>query len=787
MDYEVTPVFKRDNKPNKTVNDFIPVVSIVTPYYNSKAFIDETMSCVLQQSFPWFEWIIVDDGSTDEESIKKVNELKNKDKRIKVFHKKNEGLAATRDYGAKKASKSTKYLLFLDDDDLIESNYLECLYFALETNPNACFAYTNTVGFGTMNYLWDKKMDIATEVKENLLVATALIRKKDFFEVGGYGTKEKGINEDWIFWLKLFSKSKIPLKVNYYGFWYRRKPTGELKKSLDNVEKTKSLMSKYIENVDYNIVPIEYPKDNYSWDDTHRVKNPFKVISKVNSDKENIIMIMPQIVMGGADKFNVDFLKGLDKKYSVTAIITNVSDNNWLSELSKYVDDYYILPTFLDRKYWHLFIDYLIKKNNTKMVFNTNSIYGYMLLPYIKSKHEDIRIIDYVHMEEWYNRNGGYSRDSSAVASCIDMTMVCNQSSENILVDYFGRNKDEVNTVYIGVDEKKFENTYTKEEIDEIKNKYNVPKGMKIITFISRIADQKRPFLLLEIMKKYLSKYHDSIFLICGDGPLLDKLKEQVKKNDLENVMFLGAIKNTKEIYAISDCTLNCSIKEGLALTTYESLSMGVPVISSNVGGQGEIIDNKVGRLIDIIQKESEILTYEYDPKEINKFTTAVREVIEKSDSYKKDCRKRVLSNFTISTMNKRMNNYINDILSKPSNKKYENEDVALELLDQYLLNSNEEYLYTVIMYNQKHYSGAPSSNEPVKYKTNKLRAKFIKFKIKMSYKIDIISKKLNAYEEVLIIKHIFYALLRIVYWVIKLPIVIIIRIIKAIFHIFKK
>ena len=57
-------------------------------------------------------------------------------------------------------------------------------------------------------------------------------------------------------------------------------------------------------------------------------------------------------------------------------------------------------------------------------------------------------------MEEWYNRNGGYSRDSSAVASVIDKTLLCNKNSENILVDFFKRERKDLETVYIGVDEK---------------------------------------------------------------------------------------------------------------------------------------------------------------------------------------------------------------------------------------------------------------------------------------------------------------------------------------------
>ena len=779
FDYSVTPIYRKDDFAKIKIDEFKPLVSIITPFYNSGEFIKDTALSVLNQTFPWFEWIIVDDGSKDKKSLDILSKIEKSDNRIKVYHKENEGLAATRDFGAKKASKDSKYFLFLDDDDLIETNYIECSYYALETNPKAAFSYTNTVGFGEEEYLWDKKFNIKTEIKENLLVATALIRKEDFFSVGGYGTKEKGINEDWIFWLKLFSKAKTPLKLNYYGFWYRRKKVGELQKSKSNKEKTYELMRPYIKNIDLDLKSLEYPKDEYDWNETFNLNNTFKVHSKIASNKTNILMIMPHIVMGGADKFNIDFLKGLKKKYSVTAIFTNISDNEWLSEIKKYVDSYYILPSFLERKYWHQFLEYLIKKNSTKLIFNTNSIYGYMVLPYLKNKFNNIRIMDYIHMEEWYNRNGGYSRDSSAVASVIDKTLVCNRNSENILVDFFKRNSNEIETVYIGVDENKFNNNFSKKQIIDLKNKYGIPSNKKIITFIARIADQKRPFLLAEIIKLYAKKHDNSLFVICGDGPLLQPLKDVIDKNQLQDyVIFLGSIKNTKEIYAISDCTLNCSIKEGLALTTYESLSMGVPVVSSKVGGQAEIIDDTVGFVIETKQLEKDVLDYNYDEEEIESFVKSLEKILRKNKYYKSNCRNKILSGFTIDQMNKKMNKIIDRLLVKDNSKKFENEDVSKELLNQYLLESKELYDYDIMKFNMKYECSCIN-------KENYGVLKFILFNIKdVSKKVAI---KLHIYKETRILFIIFKSLLKTIVFAILLPITIIKRILTIIAKAIKK
>lgn len=85
-------------------------------------------------------------------------------------------------------------------------------------------------------------------------------------------------------------------------------------------------------------------------------------------------------------------------------------------------------------------------------------------------------------------------------------------------------------------------------------------------------------------------------------------------------IVFLGKIQNTAEIYEISDLTINCSLKEGLALTAYESLSMGVPVISSDVGGQKELITEKTGEIIELMQDEKDIYNEQYKEEEIKEY-----------------------------------------------------------------------------------------------------------------------------------------------------------------------
>ena len=699
----------------EVINKHEPIVSIITAFYNGGKYLSQTANSILNQTFPYWEWIIVDDGSTNEESLKIIESIEKQDNRIHVIHKENGGVADTRDFGAKRCNKNSKYLMFLDEDDLIERTYIETAYWALETHPEASWAYTDVVNFDGMEYLWKKWFDTEHEKKENLLVVTALIKKDDFWRVNGYELREKAVSEDWNLWLKLLAIGKIPIRMNYYGFWYRRKSEeeSELYRSSQNSKRALEIIKKTSQTIKKNVHAIQFPMYNYNWDLIPENVDSL-LIPKYNLEpKIRILMITSWMVMGGADKFNLDLLKGLDKnKFEVIMVTTVPKENIWRQEFEEHVKAIYDLTTFLDQKYWPCFVNYLIESNDINIIFNTNSVFGYSILPYLKAKHPKIPIIDYIHMEEWYNRNGGYSRDSSVVSSVIDKTYVCNKNSQKILADHFKRNPDDLDTIYIGVDEEKF-NPQNFNKI-KLKEKYNIPTNKKVISFIARIDLQKRPHLLMKIINSLKQKRNDFVLIVAGDGPMLQDIKKEANKYKInENIIFLGAVSNTDEIYAISDLTLNCSIKEGLALTAYESLAMGIPVVSADVGGQKELITEETGVIVPCMQEETQIHDFKYSNEEIISYVIAIEKVFDKLQFYKSNCRNKILSGFTISQMKEKMSRIFEERVNNPNKAKIEqaalllpNIDITKELITKQLMCLEEEYNWLVYDYNLKSFGG---------------------------------------------------------------------------------
>lgn len=97
-------------------------ISVITPIYNAENFVERGMTCLLNQSFQDFEIIAVDDGSTDR-SGEILDSLAQKDSRLRVIHKQNEGGGKARNDGMRYAQGD--YIYFMDIDDLLDLNFLE--------------------------------------------------------------------------------------------------------------------------------------------------------------------------------------------------------------------------------------------------------------------------------------------------------------------------------------------------------------------------------------------------------------------------------------------------------------------------------------------------------------------------------------------------------------------------------------------------------------------------------------------------------------------------------------
>lgn len=113
------------------------MISVIVPVYNADKYIDRCVNSIISQTHSDWELFLIDDGSKDN-SLKKIKEYEQKDKRITAIHQDNQGAGVARNNGLKYVSGD--YVVFVDSDDYIEEKYFELLS---EHNEDVVFIDVN--------------------------------------------------------------------------------------------------------------------------------------------------------------------------------------------------------------------------------------------------------------------------------------------------------------------------------------------------------------------------------------------------------------------------------------------------------------------------------------------------------------------------------------------------------------------------------------------------------------------------------------------------------------------
>lgn len=119
------------------------MLSIIVPVYNTGQYLNRCLDSILNQTFEDFELLLIDDGSQDFSSVL-CDQYAQIDKRIKVFHKDNEGVSAARNDGISMAQG--KYIGFVDSDDYIDlTMYEQMIEKIQEDSSDVCIVSHNVV------------------------------------------------------------------------------------------------------------------------------------------------------------------------------------------------------------------------------------------------------------------------------------------------------------------------------------------------------------------------------------------------------------------------------------------------------------------------------------------------------------------------------------------------------------------------------------------------------------------------------------------------------------------
>jgi glycosyltransferase involved in cell wall biosynthesis len=189
------------------------LVSVVIPCYNQAHFLEEAIESVLSQSYPDFEVIVVDDGSTDY-TEKVASSYAAADQRVKLIRQKNRGLAGARNRGL--AESRGEYVVFLDSDDRLLEEALEVGVRELESHPECAFVSGRCrfIAADGSPILRLEQEIVAGDPHLELLSAGPILvpavtyRRSAFEKVGGFDESYKAA-EDYALYYRVASRFPI--------------------------------------------------------------------------------------------------------------------------------------------------------------------------------------------------------------------------------------------------------------------------------------------------------------------------------------------------------------------------------------------------------------------------------------------------------------------------------------------------------------------------------------------------------------------------------------------------
>lgn len=165
-------------------------------------------------------------------------------------------------------------------------------------------------------------------------------------------------------------------------------------------------------------------------------------------------------------------------------------------------------------------------------------------------------------------------------------------------VQQIGIDPEKVSVVYNGIDPDAYPSS--DQRIGELRTELDLRGSLPVIANIGRLVENKAQHVFLEALKILDQKGIEFRGLIVGDGPLKSYLVSRVSYLGIaDKVMFTGLRKDVLDILDVVDVSVLSSKIEGLSVVILESMAKGVPVVATNVGGNGELVsDGETGFLV---------------------------------------------------------------------------------------------------------------------------------------------------------------------------------------------
>ena len=349
--------------------------------------------------------------------------------------------------------------------------------------------------------------------------------------------------------------------------------------------------------------------------------------------QRRLLCIYPWLTMGGADKFNLDMLSQLHQRdWEIEIVTTLANEHAWwqsFAALATRITEIGQLEPAAQPG--HMLA--AIAAAQPDVVLISHSRLGYALLPYLRAQHPSVSFVDYNHLVDPDDPQGGYPYTSIQHTASLDMQIVSSQALRDWMLAH-GGDATRIVVCTTNVDDQLWNSAHFQRAT--IRAQLGIPEQAFVGLYAARFEAIKQPVQSLEIMRRVVSACEDAYFLIAGQGSYAPFLRSRIGQVHLEQrIQLLGALPNERirELLAASDMLLLSSRSEGISLAIYEAMAMGVVPVSVDASGQSELVTPQTGILIkhsaqDIENYSAAIVRLTQDRQQLHSMGSAARQRI---------------------------------------------------------------------------------------------------------------------------------------------------------------
>lgn len=343
--------------------------------------------------------------------------------------------------------------------------------------------------------------------------------------------------------------------------------------------------------------------------------------------KQHIMLVLPWMQMGGSEKCMLDIAEALiDRGWGITFVLTMpywAEDpvgqaylrHEWYNRASHISADMFDLLVLGPHQKVSRLFRYMIESRHPEYILMSNSRWAYSHVPFIKALLPEAVLADYNHMIHMSWEGGGMPRFGANNSAFFDLHLTASHDVTDAMKKWIDprimkRDPKRVQTCYIGTDASML---HTDEERPIVRAKmrarFGVSESAIVVLFAGRFVVDKGIDVAAEVVKmvakdNVLSKQLAFVFVGSGDDRNKDLLTSLPTRFGMTGPTFVvvqppvAGLEELRDYYAMSDVFLLPSVNEGIALVVYEAMADGLLVISTDVGGQREVVLSDTGVLL---------------------------------------------------------------------------------------------------------------------------------------------------------------------------------------------